>query len=102
MFAPLIHATVELPPQSDELSNNTTLPSFSDSVLAVDISAMSSNHIPDVSLAEGVHVGMRSAISAVRLSLLAQESSIDFHRVSNFAHAIETSFFARCCFRRDV
>ena len=39
VFAPLIHATVELPPQSDELSNNTILPSFSSSVLAADISA---------------------------------------------------------------
>ena len=41
MFAPKILpvATVELPPQNDELSNNTTLPSFSNSVLAADISA---------------------------------------------------------------
>ena len=41
VFAPTILpvATVELPPQNDELSNNTTLPSFSNSVLAADISA---------------------------------------------------------------
>ena len=46
----LLFATVELPLQSDELSNNTTLPSFS-------------NHMPNVSSAEGAHIGMRSATS---------------------------------------
>ena len=93
---------VELPPQSDELSNNTTLPSFSNSVLAADISAMSSNHMPIVSLAEGVHIGMRLATSAVRLSLSHRRVRLTFIAFKNFAHAIETSFSACCCFRRDV
>ena len=41
MFTPLIPpvATVESPPQNDDLSNNTTLPSFPNTVLAVDIPA---------------------------------------------------------------
>ena len=65
----LLFLTVELPAQNDELSNNTTLPSFSDSVLAVDIPAMSSNHTPKVSLAESVHIGTRFATSAVRFPL---------------------------------
>ena len=45
------------------------------------ISATSSNHMPNVSLAEGMHIGMRPATSAVRLSPLTQESSIDFHLI---------------------
>ena len=41
MFTPLIQpvATVDSPPQNDDLSNNTTLPSFPNTVLAVDIPA---------------------------------------------------------------
>ena len=41
VFAPTTPpvATVELSPQNDELSNNTTLPSFSTSVLVADLSA---------------------------------------------------------------
>ena len=33
---------------------------------------------------------------------LTQESLIDFHRIQNFPHDIETSFSACCCFRHDV
>ena len=45
------------------------------------ISAMSSNHMPNVSLAEGVHIGMRSATSGSQTFPLTQESSIDFHLI---------------------
>ena len=67
-FVSSVATVVNVPPQNDELPNDTTLPSSSNSVLAVDISAMSSNHMPNVSLAECVHIGTRSTTSAVRLS----------------------------------
>ena len=51
-----------------------------------------SNYMPSVSMAEGVHIGTRSATSAVRLSFSHRESPIDFYRIQNFAHTIETSF----------
>ena len=74
----LLFLTVELPAQNNELSNNTTLPSFSDSVLAVDIPAMSSNHTPEVSLAESVHIGTRFATSAVRFSFSHRRVQLTF------------------------
>ena len=100
--AHLLFATDELPSQSDELSNNTTLPSFSDSVLAVDISAMSSNHIPDVSLAEGVHIGMRSATSLVRFSLSHRRVRLAFiafktSRTPSKRHSLHAVAFGTTC-----
>ena len=95
----LLFATVELPSQSDELSNNTTLPSFSNSVLAVGHALQ-----PHARCFLGRRRACWHEIGDVcsQTLPLAQESSIDFHHVQNFAHAIETSFSACCPFRHDV
>ena len=85
--------------QNDELSNITTLPSFSNSVLPV-------GHVlqPHARCFLGRKRACWHEIGDVcsQTFPFTQESSIGFHRIQNFAHAIETSFFACCCFRHDV
>ena len=63
---------------SIDLLRAANLPSYSNNCYSHCVCA---NHIPNVSLAEGVHIGTRSATSAVRVSLSHKESSIDFHRI---------------------
>ena len=97
--APLLFLTVELPSQNDELSNNTKLPSSSNSVLAV-------GHVlqPHVQCFLGRRRAHWREIGDVcsQTFPLAQKSSIDFHRVQNFSRVIETSFSACRCFRHGV
>ena len=56
----IVGGIADTPPSASTSFSDWRPPSY--------ISAMSSNHMPNVSLAECAHIGIRSATSAVRLS----------------------------------
>ena len=83
---------------SIDLLRAADLPSYSNNCYSHFVCA---NHIPNVSLAEGVHIGTGAATSAVRVALSHRRVQLTFIAFKNFAHVVETSFFrlllsARC------